>query len=569
MSQPGIVLIIAATDSTCGAGAFQDARVVSELGMIPMVAETAMTVQTGDAVLRADPVKRSSLNDMFRTVLDRDVVFRIRAVKIGLISTEQIFEAVVRFLGRLREIRGAELPVIWDPVTIAGNGDPLADYDIRDWAGAMLPLVTLVTPNISEAMNLSGTRETLDSVEACGLWARNAGDWFLGAGADNVYIKGGHLGEYTGNPALKDIIVNMLIRNADSNITVLTHRRTLFPAPEPDRVHGTGCALGSAAAVFLGQGLRPEEALVRAEMYVSERIRKSRPVFSGMRILGDGGSCPELEDLPLFFPCFQEFRNRISGGTPAFPECPDNLGLYPVLPDNDWVLRCLKAGVRTLQLRIKKWDTQEQLRLEIRRAAELGRQYHARVFIDDHWELAVQEKAYGVHLGQEDLEGADLELIRSAGLRLGVSTHSYAEAARALQVKPSYIALGHIFPTNSKRMPSAPQGTVRLAEYARILGRTYPLVAIGGIKTGNAREVLKTGVGSVAVITAITEAPDPEAAIREWQDLLSEFGIRDTDEVFPEDTPESEKAARKTAKPKPEKKDSGKKTSGNSREKSK
>ncbi len=361
----------------------------------------------------------------------------------------------------------------------------------------------------------------------------------------------------------------MLIRNADSNITVLTHRRTLFPAPEPDRVHGTGCALGSAAAVFLGQGLRPEEALVRAEMYVSERIRKSRPVFSGMRILGDGGSCPELEDLPLFFPCFQEFRNRISGGTPAFPECPDNLGLYPVLPDNDWVLRCLKAGVRTLQLRIKKWDTQEQLRLEIRRAAELGRQYHARVFIDDHWELAVQEKAYGVHLGQEDLEGADLELIRSAGLRLGVSTHSYAEAARALQVKPSYIALGHIFPTNSKRMPSAPQGTVRLAEYARILGRTYPLVAIGGIKTGNAREVLKTGVGSVAVITAITEAPDPEAAIREWQDLLSEFGIRDTDEVFPEDTPESEKAARKTAKPKPEKKDSGKKTSGNSREKSK
>ena len=181
----------------------------------------------------------------------------------------------------------------------------------------------------------------------------------------------------------------------------------------------------------------------------------------------------------------------------------------------------------------------------------------------------MQEKAYGVHLGQEDLEGADLELIRSAGLRLGVSTHSYAEAARALQVKPSYIALGHIFPTNSKRMPSAPQGTVRLAEYARILGRTYPLVAIGGIKTGNAREVLITGVGCVAVITAITEAPDPEAAIREWQDLLSEFGIRDTDEVFPEDTPESEKAARKTAKPKPEKKDSGKKTSGNSREKSK
>ena len=580
MSEPGIVLIIAATDSTCGAGAFQDARVVTELGMIPMVAETAMTVQTGEAVLRSDPAKRSSLREVFRTDLERNVVFKLRAVKIGLIPTEKIFQAVVSFLIRLREIRGADFPVVWDPVTIAGNGDPLADYDIRECAQDLMPLASLITPNISEAMNLSGTSQSLDSIESCGLWARTVGDWFAEAGADSVYIKGGHLEQYTGNPDLKGTILNMLVKNVSSSIAVLTHRRTLFPAGEPGRVHGTGCALSAAVAAFLGQNLPLEEALVRAEMYVSGRIRESRAVFSGMRILGDGGTCPAFEDLPLFFPCFQEFRSRLSASMPAFPECPEKLGLYPVLPDNDWVLRCLQAGVRTLQLRIKKWDSQEQLRQEIRRAVELGRKYHARVFIDDHWELAVQEKAYGVHLGQEDLEAADLELIRNAGLRLGVSTHSYAEAARALQVKPSYIALGHIFPTSSKIMPSAPQGTTRLADYVRILGRSYPLVAIGGIKIANAPEVLKTGVGSVAVITAITETPDPGAAIREWQELLRKFGIQDSDELFPDGSPEAEKTAKiRTAKGHKDKapgsgKNSGqklskKKNSGNRKEKSK
>ena len=127
---------------------------------------------------------------------------------------------------------------------------------------------------------------------------------------------------------------------------------------------------------------------------------------------------------------------------------------------------------------------------------------------------AVQAGAYGVHLGQEDLDllqPVDLDAIRTAGLRLGVSTHGYAEMLRADSVSPSYIALGAVFPTTLKRMATAPQGTARLSAYARLL-RNYPLVAIGGIDTERLPGVLASGVGSIGVVRALTAAPDPEQA---------------------------------------------------------
>ena len=99
-----------------------------------------------------------------------------------------------------------------------------------------------------------------------------------------------------------------------------------------------------------------------------------------------------------------------------------------------------------------------QVEEDIAAAIALGRRYQARLFINDYWRLAIKHGAYGVHLGQEDLDTTDLAAIHRAGLRLGVSTHDDAELARALAVKPSYIALGHIFPTQTKDMPSAPQG---------------------------------------------------------------------------------------------------------------
>ncbi|VDR30485.1 Thiamine-phosphate synthase [Raoultella terrigena] len=195
---------------------------------------------------------------------------------------------------------------------------------------------------------------------------------------------------------------------------------------------------------------------------------------------------------------------------PDFPPVPFRLGLYPVVDSVAWIERLLKAGVRTIQLRIK--DKREaDVEDDVIAAIALGRQHHARLFINDYWQLAIKHQAYGVHLGQEDLETTDLSAIRNAGLRLGVSTHDDMEIDVALAARPSYVALGHVFPTQTKQMPSAPQG---LEQLSRHIGRLqdYPTVAIGGISLERAPAVLDTGVGSIAVVSAITQAADWQQA---------------------------------------------------------
>ena len=139
---------------------------------------------------------------------------------------------------------------------------------------------------------------------------------------------------------------------------------------------------------------------------------------------------------------------------------------------------------------------------------------------NDYWRLAIKHGAYGVHLGQEDIEVADLEAIRAAGLKLGLSTHGYYEMLRARELKPSYLALGHIFPTKTKDMPSRPQGLERLHRYVALMEAEFPLVAIGGISRDRVPLVAQTGVGSIALVTAITEAADPNAAIRDLLELV-------------------------------------------------
>ncbi len=196
------------------------------------------------------------------------------------------------------------------------------------------------------------------------------------------------------------------------------------------------------------------------------------------------------------------------------------LGVYPVVDDVVWIERLLKLGIKTIQLRIKD-SNQADLEQQIKTSIKLGRNYQAQVFINDYWQLAIKYQAYGVHLGQEDLAQADLNEIKRAGLRIGLSTHGYFELLRAMQLKPSYIALGHIFATTTKQMPSQPQGTVKLALYQTLLADSYPSVAIGGINTNNANNVWQCGVSSLAVVRAITEADDIQLVINSLQRMMA------------------------------------------------
>lgn len=203
----------------------------------------------------------------------------------------------------------------------------------------------------------------------------------------------------------------------------------------------------------------------------------------------------------------------------AFPACPKALGLYAVLPEATWVGRMARAGVPTVQLRFKS-DDADAIRREVQAAVEAVRGTPSLLFINDHWQAAIEAGAYGVHLGQEDMDVADLAAIRAAGLRLGLSSHGYAEMLRADRVSPSYIAMGAVFPTTLKRMATAPQGTGRLHAYARLM-RDYPLVAIGGIDGEKMSQVLSSGVGSVAVVRAITGVDNPEAAVAQLQSRMT------------------------------------------------
>ncbi|WP_136487259.1 thiamine phosphate synthase [Vibrio sp. H11] len=203
-----------------------------------------------------------------------------------------------------------------------------------------------------------------------------------------------------------------------------------------------------------------------------------------------------------------------------------SLGLYPVVDDVRWIATLLPLGIKTIQLRIKD-PAQADLEQQIIQAIALGREHGAQVFINDYWQLALKHGAFGVHLGQEDLLLADLAAIAKAGIRLGLSTHGYFELLRIHQLAPSYIALGHIFPTTTKQMPSKPQGLVRLKRYQSLLDSLpygehvgVPSVAIGGIDRSNAAQVLECGVSSIAVVRAITQAEDVGLAVSQLQRFL-------------------------------------------------
>ncbi|MGI2066278.1 bifunctional hydroxymethylpyrimidine kinase/phosphomethylpyrimidine kinase [Shewanella sp. MF08487] len=341
--------------------------------------------------------------------------------------------------------------------------------------------------------------------------------------------------------------------------------------------HGSGCTLSSAIAAVLAQGFVLQDAVVVAKAYVSQGLSAAIGLGQGPGPLARTGWPHDLSRYAKIRQCCDNGINqhldvrsdlvatvlfatdqatdqataqvRIASTLPqnilshGFKVLDADLGVYPVVSDLTMLESLLAAGVKTLQLRIKtdisELTTAElaesdlgksalsrcesgepeligsELEAQIQTAIALGKHFNAQLFINDHWQLAIKYHAFGVHLGQEDLAVTDLAAIQAAGLALGISSHSYFELLLAHQYSPSYIALGHIFPTTTKQMPSAPQGLAKLKHYVALLQDHYPLVAIGGIDLTNLAKVKATGVGNIAVVRAITKAKDPLAAFAE------------------------------------------------------
>jgi thiamine-phosphate pyrophosphorylase len=193
---------------------------------------------------------------------------------------------------------------------------------------------------------------------------------------------------------------------------------------------------------------------------------------------------------------------------------------YPVVDSVAWVARLALLGVGTIQLRAKGLNDSEALQT-VRDALEMTKGTEAKLVVNDYWRAAIGAGARHLHLGQEDLGEADLQAIRRSGLTLGLSTHDDAELETALKARPDYIALGPIFPTTLKSMRFAPQGIPKITEWKKRIG-DIPLVAIGGIKLEQAREIFAAGADSIAVVSDITQNPEPDARVRAWLGLKAE-----------------------------------------------
>lgn len=187
---------------------------------------------------------------------------------------------------------------------------------------------------------------------------------------------------------------------------------------------------------------------------------------------------------------------------------------YPIFDSADWLERALPLGVKLVQLRLKEMDS-AALRAEIRKGLALARQHGAALVVNDHWQIAIDEGADWLHLGQEDLDTADLAAIRRAGLKLGLSTHDHAELDRALALNPDYIALGPVYPTILKQMKWHQQGLERVTEWKKLTG-DVPLCAIGGLTPERGAACLDAGADTVAAVTDITLNADPESRMRDW-----------------------------------------------------
>lgn len=484
MKDRPVVLTVAGSDCSGMAGLSTDCRTQLALGAHHCPVVTASTAQYNGRVISINPVDSDSFVDQLAACRDQP----IGAVKIGLLANVEQIEILANFLAELT------VPVVYDPVFASSGGGSFIDKSmLAKIFKNLLPQVTLLTPNLIEAGQLTGRDiGTSASIEMA---ARKLQE----LGAAQVLIKGGH-GE--------GIHSSDYFLGEDRKFWLSSLRIDCL------NTRGTGCALSSGIAAALALDYSMPDAVVIGKMAINQGLRRGYGVAEQSGPVWISRFPDQQIDLP-----YLTHIGDCNIASQNFPDCgADPLGLYVIVERAEWLQRLLKQGISSFQLRIKDLAGVE-LEAEISRAVKTAEQAEVRLFINDYWRQAIDCGAYGVHLGQEDLESADIEAIRTAGLRLGISTHCHYEVARANSFRPSYIACGPVFPTTTKDMPWLPHGVEGLAYWQDLLD--YPLVAIGGIGRDSIADVAATGVNGVAMISAITQVENPEQAARQFADIIN------------------------------------------------
>jgi len=539
-----IIWTISGADCSGGAGIAADIKTGHNLNVEVCHLITANTVQNSAELSAVNVIEVQVLAEQAQALrFDKPPA----VIKIGLmVNSAQINWLVATLLILKQQL--PNLLVVYDPVGQASVGGRLSSLT----ANALAPLMSLIdviTPNLIEAKQLKGLSPKI--TYNAEVLAVN----ILQLGCKAVIIKGGHTdSENTDNAeknnAAKTHCIDICLQSLSLNLSSRALISLQSPKINTHYSHGGGCSFASALASFLAHGYLLRDAFTLTKAFINQGLSLSADIPSGNNQgekQGEGESQNNRDtnnsnmnnaNIENYYGAFQQgawptkFRyfpsiisplNQQVQLSPNFPSLgltvSEKLGLYPVIDSLAWLECLLPLNLNIIQLRIKSENTAE-LGLLIEKAVTMASDYNCRLFINDHWQLAIKYGAYGVHIGQEDLNSADLNAIAKSGLRLGISTHGCYEFLLAKQLQPSYLAIGAIFPTNTKDMTGQIQGLTNLRQILA-LADNIPIVAIGGINQQRLEQVWCTGVSAVAVVTAITQAKQPVIATQTMQALLS------------------------------------------------
>jgi len=524
-----IIWTISGSDCSGGAGIAADIKTGHGLGVEVCHLITANTVQNSKSLVSVNAVSTDILQQQVDILLhDKPPA----VIKIGLIANEQQVLWLIKTLDRLKKVQPA-LITVFDPVGQASVGGTLSEITISQLS-PLLAHIDIITPNVAEAIALAQVSQVTKVTKVTKVKSNDdikvlAKKIYSDFAINSVIIKGGHSKEgYSKNNHSNDLCYHQLNQLRQDN-QEKDHQGVFYHLSSVrinnHYTHGGGCCFASAIAAFLAHGYLVRDAFTLSKAFINQGLTASYQLSATQqhKYYGafEAGNWPNnAKDFPLILNGDNDL-NLLSAPFNSLELGDNKLGIYPVIDSLYWLKRLLPLGLKIIQLRVKDL-TEDELEQIIYQAVELAKNYNTRLFINDYWQLAIKYGAYGVHIGQEDLADADLVQIHQAGLRLGISTHGCYEFLLAQQLRPSYLAIGAIFPTKTKNMTGQIQGLNNLRQLV-VLGHKneqIPIVAIGGINLNNAPHVLATGVDSIAVVTAITQAKQPEQAVKQFKQLI-------------------------------------------------
>ena len=503
-----IIWSIAGNDSGGGAGLSADSRAAAAFGvhLCPVVA--AITAQNSQGVQLVQATAPEVLEAQL-AALAEDMPPAV--IKTGLLGSAENVEVLAGWVQGLRQIN-PHLALVVDPVLRASSGDDLADEALLTaYRELLLPLATLVTPNQSEAQRL-------------GLQVAAAHD----GSQPSLCVTGGDA------PDQADWSMDWL--QSPQAVGWLALPRITTP-----HNHGTGCTFATSAAAALALGFVVADAVVLAKMATTAALQNAYAAGSGAGpVQAQSGFALQPELMPYMG--WGEALPAVCEAPPApppKPAAPLAAGIYALADSVDRLEEILDAGAKLVQLRIKRPENADndwlaQLQTDIQAAVALAAHYQAQLFINDHVGAAMQVKAGGLHLGQEDWEQLSatvrkvlLKNLQAGRVHIGISSHSLWELARARSIVPTYIACGPVWATTTKDMPWLPQGLDNLSWWARMAG--CPVVGIGGVlEYEQATQIARTGAAAAAIVRGLGERP--VQTLPQWNQA---FAAGQTDDALP------------------------------------